>query len=101
MQLRRLPAARRLLARARELSDDPDMTARIDATEASLRAELGELDSALERCDTALRSDGISMETRGILHASGPGSSCAPVRPRGRSRRSAWGSRHSTTRSSW
>ena len=66
---RRLPAARRLLDRARQLSDDPDLTARIDATEASLRAELGELDSALERCDTALRSDGISTETRGILHA--------------------------------
>jgi tetratricopeptide (TPR) repeat protein len=69
MQVRRLPAARRLLARARELSDDPDLTARIDATEASLRAELGELQGALERCDTALGSDGISDETRGILQA--------------------------------
>jgi tetratricopeptide (TPR) repeat protein len=69
MQLRRLPAARRLLARARELSDDPDLTARIDATEASLRAELGDLEGALERCDTALRSDGISNQTRGILQA--------------------------------
>ncbi len=69
MQVRRLPAARRLLARARELSDDPDLTARIDATEASLRAELGELQVALDRCDTALLSEGISDETRGILQA--------------------------------
>ena len=69
MQVRRLPAARRLLARARELSDDPDLTARIDATEASLRAELGDLQGALERCDTALGGDGISGETRGILQA--------------------------------
>ncbi len=69
MQVRRLPAARRLLARARELSDHPDLTARIDATEASLRAELGELDGALELCDAALGSDGLSNQTRGVLHA--------------------------------
>jgi CHAT domain-containing protein/tetratricopeptide (TPR) repeat protein len=69
MQVRRLPAARRLLARARELSDHPDLTARIDATEASLRAELGELDGALELCDAALGSDGLSNQTRGVIHA--------------------------------
>jgi tetratricopeptide (TPR) repeat protein len=69
MQVRRLPAARRLLTQARELSDDPDLTARIDATEASLRAELGDLGGALERCEAALGSDGISDETRGVLQA--------------------------------
>jgi tetratricopeptide (TPR) repeat protein len=66
---RRLPAARRLLSRARALSDDPDLTARIDATEASLGAELGDLDGALARCDRALATDGITAETRGVLHS--------------------------------
>ena len=66
---RRLPAARRLLARARELSDDQDLTARIDATEASLAAELGDLDAALKRCEAALRYNGISPETRGVVHS--------------------------------
>jgi tetratricopeptide (TPR) repeat protein len=69
MQVRRLPTARRLLARARKLSDHPDLTARIDATEASLRAELGELEGALELCDSALGSDGLSNQTRGVLQA--------------------------------
>src|SRR3954453_13180156 len=66
---RRLPAARRLLTRARKLSDDADLTARIDATEASLFAELGELDAALDRCDEALQTTGINVETQGILHS--------------------------------
>ena len=69
MQVRRLPAARRLLTRARELSDHPDLLARIDATEASLRAELGELKDALGLCDAALGNDGLSNQTRGVLHA--------------------------------
>jgi len=66
---RRLPAAKRLLARARELSDDADLTARIDATEASLFAELGQLEEALYRCDQALENDGLNSETLGILHS--------------------------------
>ena len=69
MEDRRLPAARRLLTRARELSEDSDLTARIDATEASLAAELGDLDGALLRCDEALTSSAISEETTGILHS--------------------------------
>src|SRR5262249_51552306 len=66
---RRLPAARKLLAQARQLSDDADLTARIDATEASLFAELGELEAALAKCDEALQTIGINSETQGVLHS--------------------------------
>ena len=44
---RRLPAARRLLERAREAAVEPDLLARIDASRAFLTAELGDLMGAL------------------------------------------------------
>jgi hypothetical protein len=66
---RRFPAARRLLVRARSLTDDPDVVARIDASRAFIQAELGDLDGGLEVCTAALTQDGVSFETAAVLHS--------------------------------
>jgi len=66
---RRLTTARRLLNRARELSLDPDLTARIDASRAFLTVEAGDLEGALELCDAALRDPLIGPNTAGVLQS--------------------------------
>ena len=65
---RRLPAARRLLDRARGLASTPDHRARIDASRAFLTAELGDLAGALQLCESALAEQGVIFETSGVLH---------------------------------
>jgi tetratricopeptide (TPR) repeat protein len=66
---RRLATARRLLERARESADSPDLLARIDASLAYVSAEQGDLSVALAMCDAALRRDGVQYETSGVLHS--------------------------------
>jgi tetratricopeptide (TPR) repeat protein len=66
---RRLPAARRLLDRARDAATEPDLIARIDASRAFVMAEQGDLEGALERCDAALSRAGVASETVGVLHS--------------------------------
>ena len=66
---RRLPSARRLLERARGEAREPDLLARIDASRAFLTAELGDLQGALDLCESALGEQGVSFETAGVLHS--------------------------------
>lgn len=66
---RRFPAARRLLNRARDLADTPDLIARIDASRAFLTEEEGDLEGALELCDEALQREGLSRTTVGLLQS--------------------------------
>jgi tetratricopeptide (TPR) repeat protein len=66
---RRLGVASRLFDRARGLTDDADLTARIDASQAFVLAELGDLPAALALCDTAISREGPQRETRGVLHS--------------------------------
>jgi tetratricopeptide (TPR) repeat protein len=66
---RRMPTARRLLQRARDLAREPDLVARIDASRAFLTAELGDLPGALRLCDEALAQPGVTFETSGVLHS--------------------------------
>lgn len=64
---RRLDDARRLLSEARELADDVDLIARIDASRAFIQVEEGDPQAALALCSDALARSGISEETAGIL----------------------------------
>ena len=66
---RRLPAARRLLERARDEAVEPDLVARIEASRAFLIAELGDLTGALRVCRDALAMAGVTFETLGVLHS--------------------------------
>ncbi|HEY2878759.1 CHAT domain-containing protein [Nocardioides sp.] len=66
---RRLPAARRLLERAREEAVEPDVLARIEASRAFLTVELGDHIGALRVCDEALAMAGVTFETLGVLHS--------------------------------
>jgi tetratricopeptide (TPR) repeat protein len=66
---RRLRQASRLFDRARRATSEPDLRARIDASRAFVTAEEGDLAGALARCDSALASDGVTLETRGVLHS--------------------------------
>ncbi len=66
---RRLPAARRLLERAREEAVEPDVLARIEASRAFLTVELGDHLGALRVCDEALAMAGVTFETLGVLHS--------------------------------
>lgn len=66
---RRLPAARRLLDRARSAAAEPDLIARIDASRAFLTAELGDVVEALALCDRALARAGATFETSGVLQS--------------------------------
>jgi tetratricopeptide (TPR) repeat protein len=66
---RRLPRARRLFDRARAAATEPDLSARIDASRAFVTAEEGDLEGALKLCEDALRVDGVTLETRGVLHS--------------------------------
>ena len=62
-------AARGLLERARDRSDDADLTGRIELTLAYVEAETGEPARGLERCRAALRLPGITPVTRGLIHS--------------------------------
>jgi tetratricopeptide (TPR) repeat protein len=66
---RRLPRARRLFDRARAAATQPDLSARIDASRAFVTAEEGDLVGALSVCEDALRVDGVTFATRGVLHS--------------------------------
>jgi tetratricopeptide (TPR) repeat protein len=66
---RRLPAARRLLERARNVALEPDLIARIEASRAFLTLEGGDLGGALRLCDEALALPGVTFETSGVLHS--------------------------------
>jgi tetratricopeptide (TPR) repeat protein len=66
---RRLPAARRLLERARDAAAEPDTLARVEASRSFLTVELGDLAGALQVCDDALALSGVSFETSGVLHS--------------------------------
>ena len=65
---RRLPEARRLLDRARSLTDEPDLSARIEASRAFVTAEQGDLAGAVALCDDALTFHPITVATAGVLH---------------------------------
>ncbi|MGC4109870.1 MAG: CHAT domain-containing protein [Nocardioides sp.] len=66
--VRRLRRANRLFERARRATTEPDLRARIDASRAFVTAEEGDLGGALATCDAALAIDGVTWETRGVLH---------------------------------
>lgn len=67
--VRRLRQASRLFERARRATSEPDLRARIDASRAFVTAEEGDLVGAVAMCDSALASDGVTLETRGVLHS--------------------------------
>lgn len=67
LNARRFAQADRLLARAAELTTDPDLTARVQASRAFLEYETGDPGAALGRCTAALEVDGLRPETRGIV----------------------------------
>jgi tetratricopeptide (TPR) repeat protein len=60
-------AARRDLTRAADLTDDPDLLARIDGSLAALIIRQGDPDSAERLCRIALERDGLSSETQAML----------------------------------
>src|SRR4051794_7421507 len=62
-------AAQRLLSRARGLTDDPNLQARIAATLAVTLVRTGHLEEAERECLAALESPGLSGETIAILEA--------------------------------
>lgn len=66
---RRLRQASRLFERARRATVEPDLRARIDASRAFVIAEEGDLAGALATVDQALTTDGVTLETRGVLHS--------------------------------
>jgi hypothetical protein len=61
--------ARRLLERAATGLDDADLLTRIESSLAYVDYETGESDAAFERFARALSRDGLSDDTRGIVHA--------------------------------
>ncbi len=63
----RLGQARRLLALARERTDDPDLQGRIDATSAYVAADVRDPGAALAALDTALGGGRFGGPTRGVL----------------------------------
>ncbi len=63
----RLAAAERALARARALTEDPDLLARIAGTLAVIRARTGDIVEAERLCLDALNTDGLSRQTIAIL----------------------------------
>ena len=65
----RLVAAQRMLARARDSTEDPNLQARIAATLAVTLARTGHLDEAERVCMSAMESPGLSRETRAIVEA--------------------------------
>ena len=61
-------AARRLLERAADGLDDPDLLARIEGSLAYVLSETGEAVAAVELCRAALARDGLGDEARGVLY---------------------------------
>jgi tetratricopeptide (TPR) repeat protein len=57
------------LDRARQAASEPDLSARIDASRAFVTAEEGDLAGALGLCEDALRVDGVTFQTQGVLHS--------------------------------
>jgi tetratricopeptide (TPR) repeat protein len=62
-------SARRLLDRARGLSDEPDLTGRIELSLAYVESETGAPDEGLARCRAALELEGTSEVTRGLIRS--------------------------------
>jgi tetratricopeptide (TPR) repeat protein len=60
-------AARRLLDRAREANDDPDLSGRIELSLAYVESETGSPESGMSRCLAALDLDGTSSTTQGLI----------------------------------
>jgi tetratricopeptide (TPR) repeat protein len=67
--VRRLRRASHLFERARKATTEPDLRARIDASRAFVTAEEGDLAGALAVCDGALTTEGVTLETQGVLHS--------------------------------
>ena len=65
----KLTSAQRLLARARTLTDDANLQARIAATLAVTLVRTGHLADAERVCLAALESPGLTRETTAILEA--------------------------------
>lgn len=64
---RRYEQARRLLAKAAQAADDPDLRARIDGTLAYVLAQTGNPAEAERLCRAALAVEGLTGHTRGVL----------------------------------
>jgi tetratricopeptide (TPR) repeat protein len=60
-------SARRLLDRARSLSNEADLTGRIELSLAYVESETGAPDEGLARCRAALALEGISEVTQGLI----------------------------------
>jgi len=56
-----------LVTRARGLTVDPDLTARIDLTAAYITAQQGQMADGLRQCRALLERAGLSGETRGLI----------------------------------
>ncbi|MER6940013.1 hypothetical protein, partial [Nocardioides sp. NPDC000441] len=61
------PGAHEALRKARDLTDDPELLARIESSLAYIAADESDLDHALELLDRALQLAGPSPATRGVL----------------------------------
>jgi tetratricopeptide (TPR) repeat protein len=60
-------SARRLLDRAGSLSNEPDLTGRIELSLAYVESETGSPESGMMRCLAALDLEGTSSSTRGLI----------------------------------
>ena len=60
-------AAGSLVTRARGLTVDPDLIARIDLTAAYIAAQQGQMADGLRQCRALLERTGLSDETRGLI----------------------------------
>lgn len=61
--------AQRLLERARSLTSDSDLLARIEASLAYVAADTGDPEEALALCDAALQREPLREATRGVVHS--------------------------------
>ena len=60
---------KRLLDRAAQLADDPDLSVRIATTRAYADAETGDAPAGIAACVALLEQEGLSEETRGLVWA--------------------------------
>ena len=65
----RFVRARGQLEHARQITDDPDLVARIDLSLAYLDAETGAVDAGVDRCEALVADEGLSRLTRGLAWA--------------------------------
>ena len=65
----RFAEARRLLKRALERADDPDLLARIEVSLAYVEAETGDPDGGMRLCERALRRRGATVEARALARS--------------------------------